>query len=72
MVTDGRDVADVTKPSGQRSHSACRIRHGDKEDDMNANPLLAPVFASFTVELAKNVAIWLGEVFGGWTTDKGA
>jgi hypothetical protein len=36
MVTDGRNAADVTKPRGQRSHSACAIRHADKEDDMNA------------------------------------
>jgi truncated hemoglobin YjbI len=32
---------------------------------VRADPLLAPVFASFTAEHAKNVAIWLGEVFGG-------
>ena len=32
---------------------------------VKADPLLSPVFASFTAEHAKNVAIWLGEVFGG-------
>lgn len=32
---------------------------------VKTDPLLAPVFASFTDEHAKNVAIWLGEVFGG-------
>jgi hemoglobin len=32
---------------------------------VKADPLLAPVFVSFTDEHAKNVAIWLGEVFGG-------
>jgi DoxX-like family/Glyoxalase/Bleomycin resistance protein/Dioxygenase superfamily len=35
MVTDGRNAADVTKPRGQRSHSASAIRQADKEDDMN-------------------------------------
>jgi hemoglobin len=34
-------------------------------ETVRADPLLAPVFASFTAEHAKNVAIWLGEVFGG-------
>jgi len=32
---------------------------------VRADPLLAPVVASFTAEHAKNVAIWLGEVFAG-------
>jgi len=32
---------------------------------VKADPLLAPVFASFSAEHAKHVAIWLGEVFGG-------
>jgi hemoglobin len=32
---------------------------------VKADPMLSPVFASFTDEHAKNVAIWLGEVFGG-------
>jgi hemoglobin len=32
---------------------------------VKADPLLSPVFASFTAEHANNVAIWLGEVFGG-------
>jgi hemoglobin len=32
---------------------------------VKADPLLAPVFASFSAEHAKNVATWLGEVFGG-------
>jgi hemoglobin len=34
-------------------------------EEVKADPLLSPVFASFTTEHAKNVAIWLGEVFGG-------
>jgi hemoglobin len=34
-------------------------------EKVKADPLLAPVFGSFTAEHAKNVAIWLGEVFGG-------
>jgi hemoglobin len=33
--------------------------------EVKADPLLAPVFASFSAEHAKNVAICLGEVFGG-------
>jgi hemoglobin len=32
---------------------------------VKADPLLSPVFASFTDEHAKHVATWLGEVFGG-------
>ena len=32
---------------------------------VKADPLLSPVFESFTAEHARNVAIWLGEVFGG-------
>ena len=35
---------------------------------VKADPLLSPVFASFTAEHARNVAIWLGEVFGGPTS----
>jgi hemoglobin len=34
-------------------------------DKVRADSVLAPVFASFTTEHAKHVAIWLGEVFGG-------
>jgi hemoglobin len=34
-------------------------------DKVKADPALSHVFASFTAEHAKNVAIWLGEVFGG-------
>lgn len=34
-------------------------------DRVRADPLLAPVFVNFTDEHARNVAIWLGEVFGG-------
>jgi hemoglobin len=34
-------------------------------EKVKADPLLASVFASFSAEHAKNVAIWLGEVFGG-------
>jgi hemoglobin len=30
-----------------------------------ADPLLAPVFASFTPTHVEHVAVWLGEVFGG-------
>jgi hemoglobin len=33
-------------------------------EKVKADPLLSPVFASFTAEHAKHVAIWLGEVFG--------
>jgi hemoglobin len=32
---------------------------------VRVDPMLAAVFASFTAEHAKNVALWLGEVFGG-------
>jgi hemoglobin len=32
---------------------------------VKADPLLAQVFASFSPEHARHVAIWLGEVFGG-------
>jgi hemoglobin len=32
---------------------------------VKGDPVLAPVFASFTDEHAKHVAIWLAEVFGG-------
>jgi hemoglobin len=34
-------------------------------EKVKGDALLAPVFASFTAEHAVNVAIWLGEVFGG-------
>jgi hemoglobin len=34
-------------------------------EKVRADPLLSPVFVSFTAEHAKHVAIWLGEVFGG-------
>jgi truncated hemoglobin YjbI len=34
-------------------------------EKVKADPVLASVFASFSAEHAKNVAIWLGEVFGG-------
>ena len=39
-----------------------------------ADPLLAPVFQSFTPEHREHVAVWLAEVFGGpevFTTDLG-
>jgi len=32
---------------------------------VKADPLLSPLFESFTVDHARHVAIWLGEVFGG-------
>jgi hemoglobin len=34
-------------------------------DKVIAEPLLAPLFTHFTDEHIRNVAIWLGEVFGG-------
>jgi hemoglobin len=34
-------------------------------DKVKNDPLLAPVFATFTPSHATNVAIWLAEVFGG-------
>jgi hemoglobin len=34
-------------------------------DRVREHPTLAPVFADFTAEHAANVALWLGEVFGG-------
>jgi hemoglobin len=46
---------------GSPAFEALTVRFYKK---VRADPLLAPVFASFTAEHAKNVAIWLGEVFG--------
>ena len=47
---------------GARAFETLTARFYDKVKD---DPLLAPVFASFTADHARNVAIWLGEVFGG-------
>ena len=58
----------TTKPSifdavgGARGFEALTERFYKK---VKADATLAPVFASFTMEHAKNVAVWLGEVFGG-------
>jgi hemoglobin len=47
---------------GSPAIEALTVRFYEKA---KADPLLSPVFASSTAEHAKNVAIWLGEVFGG-------
>ena len=47
---------------GSPTFEALTVRFYEK---VRADPLLSPVFASFTAEHAKHVAIWLGEVFGG-------
>jgi truncated hemoglobin YjbI len=47
---------------GSPAFEALTVRFYEK---VRADPLLSPVFASFTAERAKHVAIWLGEVFGG-------
>jgi hemoglobin len=47
---------------GSPAFEAITVRFYEK---VKADPLLSQVFASFTAEHAKNVAIWLGEVFGG-------
>jgi sugar lactone lactonase YvrE/truncated hemoglobin YjbI len=47
---------------GMPSFEALTQRFYDK---VKAEPMLAPVFTSFTTEHVKNVAIWLAEVFGG-------
>jgi hemoglobin len=58
----------VSRPSifeaagGSRAFDALTVRFYEKA---RADPLLSAVFASFTAEHAKHVAIWLGEVFGG-------
>ena len=58
----------MTRPSifeavgGTPSFEALTQRFYDK---VKAEPLLVPVFTSFTAEHVKNVANWLAEVFGG-------
>jgi hemoglobin len=58
----------MTRPSiseaagGAPAFDALTSRFYEK---VGRDPLLSSVFASFTAEHAKNVAIWLGEVFGG-------
>lgn len=47
---------------GSPAFEALTVRFYEK---VKADPLLSPVFVSFTAEHAKNVATWLGEVFGG-------
>jgi DoxX-like family len=63
MVTDGRHAADVTKPRGQRSHSACPIRHADKEHDMNltleGTGALSPMDLSMPRSRAIVIVFWI-------------
>jgi hemoglobin len=68
----------MTRPSifeaagGSPTFDALTRRFYDK---VKADPVLANVFASFTTEHARNVAIWLAEVFGGpprYSTEHGA
>jgi hemoglobin len=47
---------------GSSAFEALTVRFYEK---VRADPLLSRVFASFTAEHAKHVAMWLGEVFGG-------
>jgi hemoglobin len=47
---------------GSPAFDALTVRFYEK---VRADPLLSAVFAPFTAEHAKHVAIWPGEVFGG-------
>jgi hypothetical protein len=62
MVTDGRNVADVTRPEGQRSHSPCALRHGDKEDDMNVTVGGSGALSSVDLSMPR----FKGIVIGFW------
>jgi len=62
MVTDGRNVVDVTK-RGQRSHLPCAIRHADKEDGMNLTLERGGALSSVDLSMPR----FKGTVIGFWT-----
>jgi hypothetical protein len=60
MVTDGRNAADVTKPREQRSHSACPIRHADKEAGMNVTVEGSGALSPMDLSMPRSKGIVIG------------